>query len=381
MSLTRLPAELRRRAACQHLLGPLHQRRHASVLFALSALSNSRETQHFNKATKLSRVEHSPALKLIQTSEVDPFAPPKPAAREASSIADGSKKEGVVAAEGASSGHTANAVPTSSSGLVPPPTGSGGNGDGKKPPSGAEAAADNEVDVNDKEALKIGRAFLGEHVQEKRRLRQELGEARAEIETLKKAGEETAEKLREREERAKHDALVRRESPRSRFSWVVWLILGISAYLFIQYEVPIEMVNKRIDRLKKELKEAKANTPTVEEILKNKSNATKATQLNTAEKELRELKTQMARDKKHLEEQAKNGVHLLRSEKDKTQAHEAKMADWAKRAEDLKRAVEKKDASTLSKAEQNAYLEALVFLGVKQRPERRWWNGLFWRQE
>ncbi|KAK4500779.1 hypothetical protein PRZ48_008970 [Zasmidium cellare] len=48
----------------------------ASVLFALGALSNSRETQHFNKLSHLSRVEHSPPLKLIKTGEVDPFPLP-----------------------------------------------------------------------------------------------------------------------------------------------------------------------------------------------------------------------------------------------------------------------------------------------------------------
>ncbi|KAF2720035.1 hypothetical protein K431DRAFT_286190 [Polychaeton citri CBS 116435] len=62
-----------------------HQRRaistspilRASILFALSALSNSRETQHFNKLTRLSRVEHSPPLKLIKTSEIDPYPLPE----------------------------------------------------------------------------------------------------------------------------------------------------------------------------------------------------------------------------------------------------------------------------------------------------------------
>ncbi|WPH01385.1 Hypothetical protein R9X50_00423000 [Acrodontium crateriforme] len=52
------------------------QRRHASVLFALAALSNSRETQHFNKITRLPRTEHSPTLKLIETSEVKPYPIP-----------------------------------------------------------------------------------------------------------------------------------------------------------------------------------------------------------------------------------------------------------------------------------------------------------------
>ena len=47
-----------------------------SILFALSALSNSRETQHFNKITKLSRIEHSPPLQLIKSGEVDTYPLP-----------------------------------------------------------------------------------------------------------------------------------------------------------------------------------------------------------------------------------------------------------------------------------------------------------------
>nr|OQO18691.1 hypothetical protein B0A51_14564 [Rachicladosporium sp. CCFEE 5018] len=64
---------------------PRTSRRHASTnpFFALSSLSNSRETQHFNKITKLSRIEHSPTLKLIQSSEVDPFPLPEPLKRKA----------------------------------------------------------------------------------------------------------------------------------------------------------------------------------------------------------------------------------------------------------------------------------------------------------
>lgn len=50
----------------------------ASILFALNALSNSRETQHFNKISRLSRVEHSPTLKLIQTGEINPYPLPTP---------------------------------------------------------------------------------------------------------------------------------------------------------------------------------------------------------------------------------------------------------------------------------------------------------------
>lgn len=50
-----------------------------SPLFALGALSNARETQHLAKESRLSRVEHSPNLQLIQSSEVAPFARAKPA--------------------------------------------------------------------------------------------------------------------------------------------------------------------------------------------------------------------------------------------------------------------------------------------------------------
>lgn len=48
----------------------------ASILFALNSLSNSRETQHFNKITKLPRVEHSPPLQLIKSGEVDTYPLP-----------------------------------------------------------------------------------------------------------------------------------------------------------------------------------------------------------------------------------------------------------------------------------------------------------------
>jgi len=67
-----------------------------SPFFALASLSNSRETQHLNKISRLSRVEHSPSLKLIQTSEVQPFKPsPAPTSTPtpvAKAPADGSRK-------------------------------------------------------------------------------------------------------------------------------------------------------------------------------------------------------------------------------------------------------------------------------------------------
>ena len=90
MSFTSLSSPLRVRAARNTLPTACHRSLHtssalrASILFALGSLSNSRETQHFNKLTRLPRIEHSPPLKLIKTSEVDPFplpTPPKPAPR------------------------------------------------------------------------------------------------------------------------------------------------------------------------------------------------------------------------------------------------------------------------------------------------------------
>ena len=59
----------------------------ASVLFALNSLSNSRETQHLNKLSRLNRVEHSPPLKLIQQSEVDTHPLPTPSPAEAQAAA------------------------------------------------------------------------------------------------------------------------------------------------------------------------------------------------------------------------------------------------------------------------------------------------------
>ena len=84
MSLAGLPSALRLPVGSNILAAGRQRSLHtspqsrASILFALGALSNSRETQHFNKLTRLSRVEHSPPLKLIKSSEVDPFPLPTP---------------------------------------------------------------------------------------------------------------------------------------------------------------------------------------------------------------------------------------------------------------------------------------------------------------
>ena len=136
MSFTSLPSALRVRAAGSTFSAVYQRSFHtatpcrASILFALGALSNSRETQHFNKLTRLPRVEHSPPLKLIKTSEVDPFplpTPPKPA-------------------------------PRSDAWLIRSPK--------------------TALRVWDNRALQIGRVFLTEQARQTHRLRQALGRAK-----------------------------------------------------------------------------------------------------------------------------------------------------------------------------------------------------------
>ncbi|KAK0271850.1 hypothetical protein LTR54_017094 [Friedmanniomyces endolithicus] len=132
MSLTTLPSALRtalsRTTTTTTRLFSTTPPLPASVLFALNALSNSRETQHFNKLSHLSRIEHSPPLKLIQTSEVDAYPLPS----------------------------TPPAVP-----LIRLP--------GTVPRSAAKAW--------DYEALKAGRAILANHARHTTRLRQALKRA------------------------------------------------------------------------------------------------------------------------------------------------------------------------------------------------------------
>ena len=81
MSLTTLPASIRI-ATAKSVVGQraLHttSSARASILFALGALSNSRETAHFNRVSGLPRYEHSPPLKIIKTSEVDAHPLPTP---------------------------------------------------------------------------------------------------------------------------------------------------------------------------------------------------------------------------------------------------------------------------------------------------------------
>lgn len=100
VSFASLPSALRTPAvgnvfssSCQRSFHASPQSR-ASILFALGALSNSRETQHFNKLSRLPRTEHSPPLKLIETGEIKPFplpTPSKPAPRSSAWQSGGSR--------------------------------------------------------------------------------------------------------------------------------------------------------------------------------------------------------------------------------------------------------------------------------------------------
>ena len=90
MSLTSLPSsfqQLVREIPCNRRAFHSSSTARASILFALGALSNSRETAHFNKITKLPRWEHSPNLKIIKTSEVDTYPSPTPSKMIAKSSA------------------------------------------------------------------------------------------------------------------------------------------------------------------------------------------------------------------------------------------------------------------------------------------------------
>lgn len=97
MSLIRLPVSLRtaaaKSAASQRTLHTTSSSR-AGVLFALGALSNSRETAHFNKLSGLPRYEHSPPLKLVKTGEVDVYPCPTPSAPAPPSTAWASSRPG-----------------------------------------------------------------------------------------------------------------------------------------------------------------------------------------------------------------------------------------------------------------------------------------------
>ena len=447
MSLTRLPAELRRRAVTHRSLTPLQQRRHASSpLFHLAALSNSRETQHFNKATRLSRVEHSPALKLIQTSEVDPFVSPTlQGKRDVSTVPDAEKvsrghgeaweslpksaqdeiwkiwsasdktaslgelaeksrearrldansaREGAtaekdlteaeLAEEWARSGHRVNVQPPSGcsnvlplpEGAMLPPSsgGSGSGGDGKKPP-GSNATADEKGSAMNEDALKIGKAFIGENMQKKRQLLQELKDAKADIKKLEKEANEFKMKY----QAAGGDAgggfifgafvlaamllwLSRDRTPKD---------LDNKGWLGVN-----ESVNERIARLEKELKEARERVPDMMTKIK-------AGRVDVVEGLLSKLRQQSASEKQQLHTQAQKDMQQLRSDKDrqlaklraekmegdndrrastalaeaerrtkedlnqKIKAHEARMEDWTRKAEDLKRAVEKEGSSVV----------------------------------
>ncbi|KAI7157998.1 hypothetical protein KC349_g5151 [Hortaea werneckii] len=122
-----------------------------SILFSLNSLSNSRETQHFNKLSKLNRVEHSPPLKLIEQSEVKPY--PLPA--------------------------------------LPP--------DLSEEPA-PEAAGTSDAQISDQRASEIGRAVLAQHAKQLRNLQRRKKRQRLAFE---------AERETWRAERAKYQTQMR----------------------------------------------------------------------------------------------------------------------------------------------------------------------------
>lgn len=122
-----------------------------SILFSLNSLSNSRETQHFNKLSKLNRIEHSPPLKLIEQSEVKPYPLP--------------------------------ALPLDLPADSTP-----------------EAATISNEQVSDQQASEIGRAVLAQHAKQLRNLQRRKKRQRLAFE---------AERETWRAERAKHQAQMR----------------------------------------------------------------------------------------------------------------------------------------------------------------------------
>ncbi|KAI6856001.1 hypothetical protein KC343_g238 [Hortaea werneckii] len=122
-----------------------------SILFSLNSLSNSRETQHFNKLSKLNRIEHSPPLKLIEQSEVKPYPLP--------------------------------ALPLDLPADSTP-----------------EAATVSNEQVSDQQASEIGRAVLAQHAKQLRNLQRRKKRQRLAFE---------AERETWRAERAKHQAQMR----------------------------------------------------------------------------------------------------------------------------------------------------------------------------
>lgn len=128
----------------------------ASVLFALQALSNSRETQHLNKISKLNRVEHSPTLQLIKSSEVDPF----PSAAAAAAAAAEADRQ----AASASTAAFPKSKPTESI-------------DVSIAPSDVPPAV--HLSPHDTKALHIGRTILADNARIMRQYEQDLAESRA----------------------------------------------------------------------------------------------------------------------------------------------------------------------------------------------------------
>ena len=364
-----------------------HQRRHASILFALSALSNSRETQHFNKATRLSRVEHSPALKLIKTSEVDPYPLPEQARRGAASVSGAEKEEEGESRSGrdeinAAAGGSASAASSSGAGIPSSgigqaaAAGSGSGGDGKKPPEAESAMDEEDLEPDEyderaeQDALKAGKAVILEHIQTNRRLRQRMKEYKSQVKKLEGDALQKREALEDERSTPSFGAF---------FFGVAWVIT-LALYLSVKNPPSSYAQKAEHAREVQELRE-KAREETARLCRDNVSLTQKLTTMEaSAAREVQELREKAREETVRL---CKNKVDLrkkLTEMENATSKHEAQNVDWTRKAEELKRAVEKKDASTLTRSEQNAYLEALVFLKVKEQPERKWWRGLFWSQ-
>lgn len=455
MSLVRAPSSLRRRVASS--LTRHQQRRHNSPFFALGKLSNARETQHFNRASKLSRVEHSPPLKLIQTSEVDPFA----ASRATSSIASGGKDElrtvseheWQAALEGLSAdarkevwrawnegedrsksfaqiveewkqkekiGAVGETSPSDESkskiriqrnesdrldGLVEmvQPDASDSSAASKQNPTEDDDSFDPGL------AAEVGRAILSKQAEDKRKLRAELQEKTEELASARKEVRDQ-QKIVDRPRLDSHQKN-QKQAGKGMLGTLILVLTGVVIYQSYRIADPIAndvRSGATIARLRRELDELSDSLPSARDNLQNRFNAEKASKYDSAERQISALRrksreeaqqAQSKHDKEIASLQSKLTLAAADAEKEKLthdavisdqlqvrdqlrnqiEAHEAKMADWTKKAEELKQAVEKKDVSSLTKAQQDAYLEALVFLKVKDRSRASWLSRLFWR--
>lgn len=398
MSLVRLPVELRRRAiqSCAAITIPQRRRGSSSPLFALHALSNARETQHLNKLSGLSRVEHSPALESIKRSEVDPFvsnkavkklvstSPPEEeekagidhaalvtlpvAARRAiwlawyesdrsTSLSDLAQrwKEGQ-AMKGLSPGAETVATPLDSNASIDirsPNT----------PLAVTEPLVKNIGEPSkDQEALMIGRAVLnGQTEQQHQRLQRELEIARSETEKLK-------------------DDLKKKNDGSG---GLIFLGIFLGVFVGVAYGVYPSVMDLNPSA-------PRETVASLEEQLHGAKNKQAMTEHGLISDKTR-LEAQVRGLETKIEQEISASNAPAEVEGAKNTAYAAIMADWSRTAGNVKQAIEKRDAKQLSEVELQAYVDALSFLGVvKDRlqppqpspppsSQRGWWEGLFWK--